>query len=207
MNKKAKHAAAAQKFAEFASSLEGAKAIAGIGVVPAYQSDEIRAQYFTLPGMPTDDLAKKAFAPDKVNPEMPTSDKTAKVDTILAEEHQLILTKENRSTTGSRRWSPASRTRSTDRHAGSRDGRGRPRAPGKTEMSRPPPRRRYRASAAPSPPRPRNARRARRNTLIGWSFILPNFLGFVALTLSRWSRLSTCPSWTGTRSAPPSGPA
>ncbi|MBV1852912.1 extracellular solute-binding protein [Catellatospora sp. NEAU-YM18] len=94
VNKKAKHAAAAQKFAEFASSLEGAKAIAGIGVVPAYQSDEIRTQYFALPGMPTDDLSKKAFAPDKVNPEMPTSDKTAKVDTILAEEHQLIMTKE-----------------------------------------------------------------------------------------------------------------
>ncbi|GHJ43630.1 sugar ABC transporter substrate-binding protein [Catellatospora sp. TT07R-123] len=94
VNKKAKHAAAAQKFVEFASSLEGAKAIAGIGVVPAYQSAEIRTQYFTLPGMPTDELAKKAFAPDKVNPEMPTSDKTAKVDTILAEEHQLIMTKE-----------------------------------------------------------------------------------------------------------------
>ncbi|MDI1462595.1 sugar ABC transporter substrate-binding protein [Catellatospora sp. KI3] len=94
VNKKAKHSAAAQKFVEFASSLEGAKAITGIGVVPAFSSDEIRAQYFTLPGMPTDDLSKKAFAPDKVNPEMPVSDKTAKVDTILAEEHQLIMTKE-----------------------------------------------------------------------------------------------------------------
>ncbi|MEV4410954.1 sugar ABC transporter permease [Catellatospora sp. NPDC049609] len=38
------------------------------------------------------------------------------------------------------------------------------------------------ASAAPSPPRPRSARRAR-TTLIGWSFILPNFLGFALLTL------------------------
>ncbi|GAA1607380.1 carbohydrate ABC transporter permease [Catellatospora bangladeshensis] len=36
--------------------------------------------------------------------------------------------------------------------------------------------------AAPSPPRAR-PRRARRNTLIGWSFILPNFLGFALLTL------------------------
>ncbi|MEV0458158.1 ABC transporter substrate-binding protein [Catellatospora methionotrophica] len=94
VNKKAKHAAAAQKFVEFASSLAGAKAITGIGVVPAYQSDEIRQQYFTLPGMPTDDLSKKAFAPEKVNPEMPVSDKTAKIDTILNEEHQLIMTKQ-----------------------------------------------------------------------------------------------------------------
>ncbi|MFC7246221.1 carbohydrate ABC transporter permease [Catellatospora aurea] len=38
------------------------------------------------------------------------------------------------------------------------------------------------ASAAP-PPRARDRRRARRNTLIGWSFILPNFLGFAVLTL------------------------
>src|SRR5262245_36725440 len=38
------------------------------------------------------------------------------------------------------------------------------------------------ASAAPSPPRARSTRRAR-TTLIGWSFILPNFLGFALLTL------------------------
>ena len=40
-------------------------------------------------------------------------------------------------------------------------------------------------SAGPSTSRrdPRARRRQRRNTLIGWSFILPNFLGFVALTL------------------------
>lgn len=38
------------------------------------------------------------------------------------------------------------------------------------------------APAAPTPPRARGARRAR-TTLIGWSFILPNFLGFALLTL------------------------
>ncbi|MEV0269249.1 MAG: sugar ABC transporter permease [Hamadaea sp.] len=37
------------------------------------------------------------------------------------------------------------------------------------------------ATAAPSPPR--RTRRRWRNTLIGWSFILPNFLGFAVLTL------------------------
>ncbi|MFJ8579399.1 ABC transporter substrate-binding protein [Micromonospora sp. NPDC093277] len=94
VNKKAKHAAAAQKFVEFAASPEGAKAIVDIGVVPAYQSDEIRQQYFALEGMSTDELSKKAFTPDKINPEMPVSDKTAKVDTVLAEEHQLIMTKQ-----------------------------------------------------------------------------------------------------------------
>ncbi len=94
VNKKAKHAAAAKKFVEFAASIEGAKAIAGIGVVPALKTDEVLQQYFALQGMPTDELSKKAFTPDKINPEMPVSDKTAKVDTVLNEEHQLIMTKQ-----------------------------------------------------------------------------------------------------------------
>ncbi|HEX5859336.1 MAG TPA: sugar ABC transporter permease, partial [Microbacterium sp.] len=38
------------------------------------------------------------------------------------------------------------------------------------------------ASPAP-PPRRRKSRLRLRNTLIGWSFILPNFVGFALLTL------------------------
>jgi len=63
------------------------------------------------------------------------------------------------------------------------------------------------AGAAPSPPQPRNRRRTRRNTLIGWSFILPNFLGFAVLTLAPviaafglafmdWDAYNT-PEWIG----------
>lgn len=40
-----------------------------------------------------------------------------------------------------------------------------------------------RPSAAPARPRARASRLRRRNTLIGWSFILPNFAGFALLTL------------------------
>ncbi|WP_166982785.1 carbohydrate ABC transporter permease [Paramicrobacterium fandaimingii] len=39
------------------------------------------------------------------------------------------------------------------------------------------------ASAASAPPRRRRSRLRLRNTLLGWSFILPNFIGFVLLTL------------------------
>lgn len=39
------------------------------------------------------------------------------------------------------------------------------------------------APAAPEPPRRRRSKLRLRNTLIGWSFILPNFLGFALLTL------------------------
>jgi len=63
------------------------------------------------------------------------------------------------------------------------------------------------AGAAPSPPQPRTRRRARRTTLIGWSFILPNFLGFAVLTLAPviaafglafmdWDSYNT-PEWIG----------
>jgi multiple sugar transport system permease protein len=63
------------------------------------------------------------------------------------------------------------------------------------------------AGAAPSPPQPRTRRRTLRNTLIGWSFILPNFLGFAVLTLAPviaafglafmdWDSYNT-PEWIG----------
>src|SRR5690606_33363028 len=62
-----------------------------VGVVPALQDPAITEAYFSLKGMPTDELSKKAFEPDKVVLEMPVSDKTSDVDTILNEEHQLIM--------------------------------------------------------------------------------------------------------------------
>lgn len=94
VNKNAKHAAAAQKFVEFAAGPEGAKAITAIGIVPALLTDEVRQAYFALPGMPTDELSKKAFQPGQVVLEMPVSDKTSKIDTILNETHQLIMSKQ-----------------------------------------------------------------------------------------------------------------
>jgi ABC-type sugar transport system permease subunit len=38
-------------------------------------------------------------------------------------------------------------------------------------------------AATRAPARPRSKTRARRNALVGWSFILPNFIGFAVLTL------------------------
>ncbi|MFL6114161.1 MAG: ABC transporter substrate-binding protein [Catenulispora sp.] len=94
VNKKARHSEAAEKFVKFAAGPEGAKAIAAIGVVPALLTDQTRQTYFGLAGMPTDDASKKAFKPDKVTLEMPVSTKTSKIDKILTEEHQLVMTKQ-----------------------------------------------------------------------------------------------------------------
>ncbi len=81
----------AKKFVEFAAGKAGAEAITKVGVVPALQTPEITEAYFKLKGMPTDELSKKAFTPDKVVLEMPVSEKASDIDTILNEEHQLIM--------------------------------------------------------------------------------------------------------------------
>ncbi|ONI80169.1 sugar ABC transporter substrate-binding protein [Saccharothrix sp. ALI-22-I] len=91
VNKKAKHAATAKKFVEFAAGMDGAKAITKVGVVPSLQSPEITEAYAALEGMPRDELAVKSLAPDTTALEMPVSEHTSDVDTILREEHELIM--------------------------------------------------------------------------------------------------------------------
>lgn len=89
VNKNAAHADAAKLFLDFAAGEEGAKAIAAIGVVPAYSSEAVTAAFTALP---EDELSKKAYQGDKtVIIEMPVSDKTADISTILDEEHDLVM--------------------------------------------------------------------------------------------------------------------
>ena len=92
VNKNSKHADAAKKFVEWASSEAGATAVAKAGVTPSLQSQQILETYFALPGVPGDAVAKKAFKPDTVVLEMPVGEKSSDVDQILTEEHQLIMT-------------------------------------------------------------------------------------------------------------------
>lgn len=94
VNKNAKHTTTARKFVEFAASAEGAKAITKVGVVPALQSPEITEEYTSLEGMPRDESVTKALTPDDIALEMPVSEHTSDVDTILNEEHQLIMVRD-----------------------------------------------------------------------------------------------------------------
>ncbi|MFK4089560.1 ABC transporter substrate-binding protein [Kribbella sp. NPDC020789] len=94
VNKNSKHAEAARKFVDWASSEAGATAVAKAGVTPSLQSQQILDTYFALPGVPNGEVAKKAFKPDNVVLEMPVSDKSSDVDQILTEEHELIMTGE-----------------------------------------------------------------------------------------------------------------
>ncbi|SFC34780.1 multiple sugar transport system substrate-binding protein [Nocardioides terrae] len=82
---------AAEKFLQFASSEEAANMLAGIGITPALINDAVINTYFAVPGAPTDDLSKFAWATHKTLPENPTSDKTAAVQGILGDLHTAIM--------------------------------------------------------------------------------------------------------------------
>jgi multiple sugar transport system substrate-binding protein len=89
VNENAQNVEMAKEFIRFATGEEGAKAIASIGVVPAYSSDAVTAAFTALPD---DELSKTTFTENKkVVLEMPVSDVTSDVDTILREEHELIM--------------------------------------------------------------------------------------------------------------------
>jgi len=94
VNKKAKHADAAKQFVLWAGGEKGATAIAKIGIAPSFRNAAILDAYLSVAGMPGDALTKKALQPDKVVLEMPVNVKSSDVDTILNEEHQLIMTGE-----------------------------------------------------------------------------------------------------------------
>lgn len=94
INKKARNVDAAEKFISFATGPQGAAILAGIGIVPALLNDDTRKVYFGLDGMPTDPGFQQSFKPDKVVLEMPVSDKSSQIDTILTAEHSLVMTKQ-----------------------------------------------------------------------------------------------------------------
>ncbi|MFE3826628.1 ABC transporter substrate-binding protein [Streptomyces sp. NPDC059092] len=94
VNKKARRSAEAEKFVRWASGPKGAEAIAKVGVVPSYTGDAVMKSYFAVKGMPSDDLSRKAMAPDAVKLEMPVSDKSSDIDQILTEEHELVMSGE-----------------------------------------------------------------------------------------------------------------
>ncbi|PPK92469.1 multiple sugar transport system substrate-binding protein [Kineococcus xinjiangensis] len=100
VNKNAKNTEAAKRFLEFAAGEEGAKAIAAVGVVPAYTDPEITEAFFQVPGLPADEGSKEAFEPGEVVLEMPVSEFSGDVDTILNEEHQLVMVGEKSVTEG-----------------------------------------------------------------------------------------------------------
>jgi multiple sugar transport system substrate-binding protein len=81
----------AKAFLAYAAGPEGAKALAGIGITPADSSDPVVQAYFSLPGVPTDELSKFAWRTHQTKPENPVFKQTAGVQNVLNAMHSAVL--------------------------------------------------------------------------------------------------------------------
>jgi multiple sugar transport system substrate-binding protein len=82
---------AAKKFLRFAAGEQGALALAEIGVTPAAVTDAVTNAYFSVKGVPTDELSKTTFARHDTRPENPVAESTAALQNILSEMHTAIM--------------------------------------------------------------------------------------------------------------------
>jgi multiple sugar transport system substrate-binding protein len=81
----------AKAFLEYAAGPDAAKALAGIGITPANTSDAVAAAYFSLAGVPTDDLSKFAWSKHTIKPENPVSKYTVGLQNLLNTLHSAVL--------------------------------------------------------------------------------------------------------------------
>lgn len=95
VNKAAKNQKLAQKFVEYCSGEKGAKAVALIGMTPAYQSNEVMDVLYDLEGMPQDEASKKALEPDVNGWEMLPNKNVAEINTIITEEYDLMMVEDS----------------------------------------------------------------------------------------------------------------
>lgn len=81
----------AKAFLAYAAGEAAAKALAGIGITPANTSDSVVQTYFSLTGLPTDDLSKFAWGKHDTKPENPVSKFTAGLQNVLNELHTSVM--------------------------------------------------------------------------------------------------------------------
>lgn len=82
---------AAKDFLAYAAGEAGSTALTEIGITPATSNDAVTDAFFSLEGVPTDDLAKFTFGTHDVRPENPANAATAAVQNILNDAHTAIL--------------------------------------------------------------------------------------------------------------------
>ncbi|MDN4479871.1 ABC transporter substrate-binding protein [Demequina muriae] len=83
---------AAKEFLAFVGSEDAASALAQIGIKPAFASDAVTEAYFSVAGLPQDELSQFAFGTHETLPENPVSLDTAAIQNILNDAHSAILT-------------------------------------------------------------------------------------------------------------------
>jgi multiple sugar transport system substrate-binding protein len=82
---------AAKQFLAWIAGEGGATVLAGLGVTPALTNDAVTETFFSLAGLPTDDLSKWAFSTHDTRPENPVAAETATVQGILNDAHSAIM--------------------------------------------------------------------------------------------------------------------
>ena len=94
INKKSEHKDLAWEYVSWLCGPEGAKVTAGCGNRPAWVSEEVAEVLASVDGFPQDENSEKALLPSMVSIEIGVSDKLAEIQTILNEEHTMIMTRE-----------------------------------------------------------------------------------------------------------------
>ena len=88
----APHKDEAWDFIKFVTGEEGAKVLAGTGSIPAITSDEVIELISAMDGFPQDETSAEALKTSHTYLEMPASDKSSDIETVLNEQHDLIMT-------------------------------------------------------------------------------------------------------------------
>lgn len=97
----APHKDAAWDFIKFVTGEEGATVMAGTGNIPAMSNDKIVSSIASMDGFPADDTTSKdALVTTHTYLEMPANDKSAEIETVLNEQHDLIMTESEDVDTG-----------------------------------------------------------------------------------------------------------
>lgn len=79
-------------FVKFVSGEEGAHVMASTGNIPAMTNEKIVDEIAAMEGFPQDDTSKGALITTHTYLEMPANDKSSEIETVLNEQHDLIMT-------------------------------------------------------------------------------------------------------------------
>ena len=95
INAKSENKDLAWQYISWLAGEEGAKATASVGARPAWVSEEVATAMAAVPGFPADEASKAALVPALVSIELPASEHSSEISSVLNEEHTLIMTREN----------------------------------------------------------------------------------------------------------------
>ncbi len=88
----APHKDLAWEFVKFVCGEEGADILASTGTIPAMMTDDIAAMVSGIDGYPADESSKEALQTSNLYLEMPVSNKSSEIETVLNEAHDNIMT-------------------------------------------------------------------------------------------------------------------